>query len=275
MGLLNLLSQRLSRFFRNLIWHSASLDERIELAEQEERGSLATIVQNAGSIRGAALDVMDRIQEIGPKLAEATDDLDDANRELNAAQNAYAANASPENADRVARAQNMLNLKATIVDTLSQQMSEAQSAYKQLQGEFQNANALAQWKQAQNALLEVQHDALRGRAAWSEAQRKLLEAQRAIANVASAPLSESLLNQDAKQLQRQINRDAGEIEVLHGLIRNMGGTVSMPGAGLSAGAKAAIAASNARLGLGAASSAAGSTASSEVQGSSRTMSAKE
>ncbi len=271
MGLLSLFSQRVYRFFRNLIWHSASIDERIDLAEQEERGNLATVVQSAGSIRGAALDVMDRIQEVGPKLAEATDDLDQANREVNAAQNAYAANSTPENADRVARAQNMLNLKANIVDTLSQQMSEAQSAYKQLQGEFQNANALAQWKQAQNSLLEVQHDALRGRAAWAEAQNKLLEAQRTIANVASAPLSENLLNQDSKQLQRQINRDAGEIEVLHGLIRNMGGTVSTPGAGLSTGARAAIAASNARLGLAAPSAA----ATSESQASSRTMSAKE
>ncbi len=271
MSLLNLFSQRVYRFFRNLIWHSASLDERIDLAEQEQRNNLATIVQNAGSIRGAALDVMDRIQEIGPKLAQGTDDLDDANRELNAAQNAYAANPSQENTDRVTRAQNMLNLKATIVDTLSQQMSEAQSAYKQLQGEFQNANALAQWKQAQNALLEVQHDALRGKAAWSEAQHKLLEAQRSIANVASAPLSESMLNQDAKDLQRQINRDAGEIEVLHGLIRNQGGTVSMPGTGVSAGARAAIAASNARLGLSTPSS----TSTSESQSSSRTMSAKE
>jgi chromosome segregation ATPase len=269
--LLSLLSQRVSRFFRNLIWHSASMDERIDLTEQEERGNLATIVQNAGSIRGAALDVMDRIQDIGPKLAESTDGLDEANRELSAAQNAYAANASPENADRLARAQNMLNLKASVVDTLSQQMSEAQSAYKQLQGEFQNSNALAQWKQAQNSLLEVQHDALRGRAAWASAQGKLLEAQRAIANVASAPLSENLLKQDSKQLQRQINRDAGEIEVLHGLIRNMGGVVSSPGAGLSAGAKAAIAASNARLGL----SAPASAATSESQASSRTMSAKE
>jgi hypothetical protein len=269
--LLSLLSQRISRFFRNLIWHSASMDERIDLTEQEERGNLATIVQNAGSIRGAALDVMDRIQDIGPKLAESTDGLDEANREVSAAQNAYSANPSPENADRVARAQNMLNLKATVVDSLSQQMSEAQSAYKQLQGEFQNANALAQWKQAQNSLLEVQHDALRGKAAWAGAQGKLLEAQRAIANVASAPLSENLLNQDSKQLQRQINRDAGEIEVLHGLIRNMGGTVATPGAGISAGAKAAIAASNARLGL----SAPASAASSESQASSRTMSAKE
>lgn len=271
MGLLSLLSQRISRFFRNLIWHSASMDERIEMAEEEERGNLATIVQNAGNIRGAALDVMDRIQDVGPKLAEATDGLDEANRELNAAQSANAANGSQENADRVARAQNMLNLKASVVDTLSQQMSEAQSAYKQLQGEFQNANALAQWKQAQNSLLEVQHDALRGKAAWASAQGKLVEAQRAMANVASAPLSESLLNQDSKQLQRKINRDAGEIEVLHGLIRNMGGVVSTPGAGLSAGAKAAIAASNARLGLAAPSS----TTATESQASSRTMSAKE
>ncbi len=271
MGLLNLLGQRISRFFRNLIWHSASLDERIDLAEEEERGNLATIVQNAGNIRGAALDVMDRIQDIGPKLAEATDNLDSANVELNAAQKAYAADASQENADRLARGQNMLNLKASVVDTLSQQMSEAQSAYKQLQGEFTNANGLAQWKQAQNSLLEVQHDALRGKAAWAEAQGKLLEAQRAIANVANAPLSESMLNQDTKQLQRKINRDAGEIEVLHGLIRNMGGTVSMPGTGVSAGAKAAIAASNARLGLASSTT----SAPPESQPSSRTTSAKE
>jgi chromosome segregation ATPase len=271
MGLLGLLTQRIYRFFRSLIWHSASIDERIDMVEEEERGNLATVVQNAGSIRGAALDVMDRIQEIGPKLAEATDDVDDANRELDTAQKAYAANASPENADRVSRAQNMLNLKASIVDTLSQQMSEAQSAYKQLQGEFENSNALAQWKQAQNSLLEVQHDALRGKAAWAEAQHKLLEAQRTIANVANAPLSESLLNQDSKQFQRQINRDAGEIEVLHGLVRNMGGVVSMPGTGVSAGAKAAIAASNARLGLAASSS----TPSSKPQVSSRTTSANE
>ncbi len=249
MGVLDLLFQRISRFFRGLIWNSASIDEKIDLAEEEERGNLASIVQSAGSIRGAALDVMGRVQEIGPKLAEAADNLDDSNRELAEAQKAYAANATPEAADRVTRAQNMLNLKASVVDTLSQQMSEAQSAYKQLQGEFENANAVAQWKQAQNSLLEVQHDALRGKAAWSEAQGKLLEAQRAIANVASAPLSESMLNQDAKQFQRKINRDAGEIEVLHGLIRNMGGTVSMPGAGVSAGARAAIAASNARLGI--------------------------
>ncbi len=271
MGLLSLLVERISRFFRNLIWHSASLDERIDMAEDEERGNLATIVQNAGNIRGAALDVMDRVQEIGPKLAESTDDLDSANRELNAAQNANAASPSPENADRVARAQNMLNLKASVVDALSQQMSEAQSAYKQLQGEFQNANALAQWKQAQNSLLEVQHDALRGKAAWAEAQQKLLEAQRTIANVASAPLSENLLNQDSKQFQRQINRDAGEIEVLHGLIRNMGGVVSMPGTGISTGARAAIAASNARLGIAAPSAA----ATPESQAASRAASAKE
>ncbi len=272
MSLLNLLGQRIYRFFRGLIWHSASLDERIDLVEEEERGNLATIVHNAGSIRGAALDVMDRMQDVGPKLAEATDQLDNANRDLNSAQQAYAANPTPENTDRVTRAQNMLNLKASVVDTLSQQMSEAQSAYKQLQGEFENANALAQWKQAQNSLLEVQHDALRGKAAWAEAQQKLLEAQRAIANVANAPLSESLLNQDAKQLQRQINRDAGEIEVLHGLIRNMGGTVSMPGTGLSSGAKAAIAASNARLGIAPPAAAA---ASSESQAAPRTKSANQ
>ncbi len=271
MGLLGLLLQRISNFFRGLIWHSASLDERIDMAEDQERGSLATIVQNAGNIRGAALDVMDRVQEVGPKLAEATDDLDSANRDLVAAQNAAATNPTPDNADRVSRAQNMLNLKASVVDALSQQMSEAQGAYKQLQGEFENANALAQWKQAQNSLLEVQHDALRGRAAWAEAQNKLLEAQRTIANVASAPLSENLLNQDSKQLQRQINRDAGEIEVLHGLIRNMGGTVSMPGTGVSAGARAAIAASNARLGI----QAPAATTAAESQASARSASAKE
>ena len=214
---------------------------------------------------------MDRVQEIGPKLAEATDDLDSANHELSAAQQAYTANPSPDNADQVTRAQNMLNLKASVVDALSQQMSEAQSAYKQLQGEFGNANALAQWKQAQNSLLEVQHEALRGKAAWAGAQEKLLEAQRAIANVASAPLSESMLNQDSKQFQRKINRDAGEIEVLHGLIRNMGGTVSMPGTGVSTGARAAIAASNARLGI--APPAAATT--TQAQAASRTMSAKE
>ena len=271
MGLLGLLMQRISRFFRGLIWHSASIDERIGMAEDEERGNLATIVQSAGSIRGAALDVMDRVQDIGPKLAEATDDLDNANRDLNAAQSAYAANATPDNADRVSRAQNLLNLKASVVDTLSQQMSEAQSAYKQLQGEFENANALAQWKQAQNSLLEVQHDALRGKAAWAEAQGKLLEAQRTIANVASAPLSENLLNQDSKQLQRQINRDAGEIEVLHGLIRNMGGTVSSPSTGVSTGARAAIAASNARLGIAPPAT----TPAADAQAASRRMSAKE
>lgn len=271
MGVLNLLMQRISRFFRNMIWHSASMDERIGLAEDEERGNLAVIVQNAGSIRGAALDVMDRVQEVGPKLAEATDDLDGANHELSAAQQASTANPSPENADRLSRAQNMLNLKASVVDALSQQMSEAQSAYKQLQGEFENANALSQWKQAQNSLLEVQHDALRGKAAWAEAQGKLLEAQRSIANVASAPLSENMLNQDAKQLQRQINRDAGEIEVLHGLVRNMGGIVSMPGTGVSAGARAAIAASNARLGVAAPSS----TTPAQLPASSRSTSAKE
>ncbi|MBI5877211.1 MAG: hypothetical protein HZB53_06150 [Chloroflexi bacterium] len=271
MGLLDLLMQRISRFFRGLIWNSAPLEEKIDLAEEEERGNLATIVKSAGSIRGAALDVMTRVQEIGPKLAESTDDLDDANRELGAAQQAYAANPTPDVADRVARAQNMLNLKASVVDTLSQQMSEAQSAYKQLQGEFTNANALAQWKQAQNSLLEVQHDALRGRAAWAEAQGKLLEAQRAIANVGSAPLSENLLNQDAKQLQRQINRDAGEIEVLHGLIRNMGGTTSLPGSGVSSGARAAIAASNARLGVAPSSTA----SSTDAQAASRAQSAKE
>ena len=267
MGVLDLLLQRISRFFRGLVWNSASMDEKINLAEDEERGNLATIVQNAGSIRGAALDVMDRVQDIGPKLAEATDDLDGANRDLAAAQRAYAANATPDNADQVSRTQNMLNLKASVVDALSQQMSEAQSAYKQLQSEFTNANALAQWKQAQNSLLEVQHDALRGKAAWAGAQDKLLEAQRAIANVASAPLSESMLNQDAKQFQRKINRDAGEIEVLHGLIRNQGGVVSMPGTGVSAGARAAIAASNARLGV----SAPASSASSESQASSRSI----
>ncbi|MGB8645991.1 MAG: hypothetical protein WCF84_12195 [Anaerolineae bacterium] len=271
MSLLNLLGQRVYRFFRGLIWHSASIDERINMAEDEERGNLATIVQNAGSIRGAALDVMDRMQEIGPKLAEATDDLDSANHELNAAQKAYTANPSQENTDRVTRAQNMLNLKASVVDTLSQQMSEAQSAYKQLQGEFDNANGLAQWKQAQNSLLEVQHDALRGKAAWAGAQHKLLEAQRAIANVANAPLSENLLNQDTKQFQRDINRDAGEIEVLHGLIRNMGGTVSMPGTGVSSGARAAIAASNARLGIAPASS----TPAAESETPSRKMSANQ
>src|SRR2546423_561861 len=150
MGVFNLLIQRVSHFFRDLIWHSASMDERINLAEEEERGNLAVIVQNAGSIRGAALDVMDRVQEVGPRLAEATDDLDNANLAVASAQQAYTANPSPENADRLARAQNMLNLKASVVDALSQQMSEAQSAYKQLQGEFENANALSQWKQAQN-----------------------------------------------------------------------------------------------------------------------------
>lgn len=272
MGVLDLLAQRVSRFFRNLIWHSAPLEERIGLAEDEERGNLAVIVQNAGSIRGAALDVMDRVQDVGPKLAEATDQLDFANRDLAAAQQAYNANASPENTDRLARAQNMLNLKASVVDALSQQMSEAQSAYKQLQGEFENANALAQWKQAQNSLLEVQHDALRGKAAWAEAQGKLLEAQRSIANVASAPLSESMLNQDSKQLQRQINRDAGEIEVLHGLVRNMGGVVSMPGTGVSSGARAAIAASNARLGI---STPSATAAASDTPASARSASAKE
>jgi len=269
MGVLDLLMQRISRFFRGLIWNSASLDEKIDLAEDEARGNLATIVQNAGSIRGAALDVMTRVQEIGPKLAEATDDLDEANRELNKAQKAYETNATPDAADRVARAQNILNVKASVVDTLSQQMSEAQGAYKQLQGEFENANAVAQWKQAQNSLLEVQHDALRGRSAWASAQGKLLEAQRAIANVASAPLSENLLNQDSKQLQRQINRDAGEIEVLHGLIRNMGGASGMPGTGVSSGARAAIAASNARIGV----PAAGASASSDAQSASRSQSA--
>ena len=149
MGVLDLLMQRISRFFKGLIWNSASIDEKINLAEDEERGNLATIVQNAGSIRGAALDVMDRIQDIGPRLAESTDDLDSANRELAMAQQAYAANPVQDNADNASRAQNMLNLKALVVDALSQQMSEAQSAYKQLQGEFTNANALAQWKQAQ------------------------------------------------------------------------------------------------------------------------------
>src|SRR5512143_366388 len=122
MSLLNLLGQRIYNFFRGLIWHSASIDERIELAEQEQRGNLATIVRNAGSIRGAALDVMDRMQDIGPKLAEAADDLDQANRELQTAQQAYTANPTPDNADRATRAQNMLNLKASVVDTLSQQM---------------------------------------------------------------------------------------------------------------------------------------------------------
>jgi chromosome segregation ATPase len=275
MGVLDLLMQRISRFFKGLIWNSASIDEKINLAEDEERGNLATIVQNAGSIRGAALDVMDRIQDIGPRLAESTDDLDGANRELAMAQQAYAANATPDNADNVSRAQNMLNLKASVVDALSQQMSEAQSAYKQLQGEFTNANALAQWKQAQNSLLEVQHDALRGKAAWAEAQSKLLEAQRAIANVASAPLSESMLNQDAKQFQRKINRDAGEIEVLHGLIRNQGGVVSMPGTGVSSGARAAIAASNARLGLSAPASSPSSSAATGSQSSTRSVSGRE
>jgi len=36
MGILELLGQRISRFFRNLIWHSAPLEERIGLAEDEE-----------------------------------------------------------------------------------------------------------------------------------------------------------------------------------------------------------------------------------------------
>jgi hypothetical protein len=273
MGVLDLLLQRISRFFRGLIWHSASLDERIGMAEEEARGNLGVIVQNAGNIRGAALDVMNRMQEIGPRLAEATDALDETNRELAAAQTAYTANPTPDLADRVTRAQNMLNLKATVVDSLSQQMSEAQSAYKQLQVEFENANALAQWKQVQNSLLEVQHDALRGKAAWAEAQHKLLEAQRSMANVATAPLSEGLLNQDAKDFQRQINRDAGEIEVLHGLIRNMGGATPMPGVGVSAGARAAIAASSARLGIAPPAAAAGTA--SQGQTASRAQSAKE
>src|SRR5438093_10574791 len=108
MGVSDLIMQRISLFFRVLVWHSASLDERIGLAEEEERGNLAVIVQNAGNIRGAALDVMDRVQEVGPKLAEATDDLDSANLALASAQQAYTANASQENADRLARAQNML-----------------------------------------------------------------------------------------------------------------------------------------------------------------------
>src|SRR5262249_51960103 len=96
-------------------------------------------------------------------------------------------------------------------------------------------------------------------------QGKLLEAQRAIANVASAPLSENMLNQDAKQFQRKINRDAGEIEVLHGLIRNQGGVVSMPGTGVSSGARAAIAASIAPLGRADTAARAASSAATRSQ----------